>query len=126
MTTKYSRKRVLEFLKTFLPVRTRLVNCICGERRFQFWVTKNDDLRDFTVNDNFDSYEGGSLVYWSERCSGGIAVDIGAYTGIYSIMASTSGATDVFAFEPNKFYFKCKSKQRSIKSFNWHRLFADS
>jgi FkbM family methyltransferase len=56
-------------------------------------------------------YENGSLLYWQEHCKNGIAIDIGAYTGIYSIVASVSGAAKVYGFEPNKF-----SREQFVKN----------
>jgi hypothetical protein len=100
---RLTRKKVIEFFKTFMPIRERRVSCTLGTRQFDFLVSKNDDLHSFARNDNFENYENRSLLYWQENCSGGIAIDIGAYTGIYSIVAGVSGAAKVFAFEPNEF-----------------------
>jgi FkbM family methyltransferase len=47
-----------------------------------------------------DGYEGESLSAWHRIVKGGkVALDIGAYTGLYSIIAAKCGA-EVMAFEP--------------------------
>ena len=92
MKTKILKKKSIEFLNTFRFVRTRLVKCELKSIPFWFYLSKRDDLYPFTLKNNFSAYENGSLVYWQEHCKNGIAIDIGAYTGIYSIVASVSGS----------------------------------
>ncbi len=103
MKIKMLKKKLIEFLKTFQIVRTRIVKCELDSVTFWFYLTKKDDLYPFTLNNNFKNYENGSLSYWQDNCKNGIAIDIGAYTGVYSIVASASGATKIYSFEPNKF-----------------------
>ena len=99
---QFSKKKMIEFLNTFRLVKTRLVKCDLNSTPFSFYLSKKDDLYPFTLKNSFNTYENGTLLYWQQNCDGGIAIDIGAYTGIFSIVASVSGATEVFAFEPNK------------------------
>ena len=49
-------------------------------------------------------FEEKSLELWANTCTHGIALDIGAYTGIYAIKAALSGAQS-WAFEPNRVVF---------------------
>lgn len=47
-------------------------------------------------------YETEALAVWREAvCKGGVAIDVGAYTGLYSIAAALAGADRVIAVEPN-------------------------
>lgn len=51
-------------------------------------------------------FESESLAYWVDHCKPGkTALDIGAYTGLYSIIAAKQGCK-VSAFEPNTAVFK--------------------
>ncbi|RWC27858.1 MAG: FkbM family methyltransferase [Mesorhizobium sp.] len=51
-------------------------------------------------NRSGNPYEVESLIRWAEICSvGGTAIDVGAYTGLYSIIAAKQGCR-VIAFEP--------------------------
>lgn len=45
-------------------------------------------------------FEYQSVAAWVEACTHGTALDIGAYTGLYSLLAAKAGA-DACAFEPN-------------------------
>lgn len=48
-----------------------------------------------------NEFEPESFKYWMDAAKqGGIMIDVGAYTGVYSIAARKAGAS-VFAFEPN-------------------------
>lgn len=50
-------------------------------------------------------FESVSLARWVSACSHGVALDIGAYTGLYAIAAAKAGAHAV-AFEPNEKVFQ--------------------
>lgn len=51
-------------------------------------------------------FEGESVAAWVKACKdGGIAIDVGAYTGLYAILAAKNGA-ESHAFEPNPAVFK--------------------
>jgi FkbM family methyltransferase len=48
------------------------------------------------------NWEESSLTWWAEQCnSAKVVLDIGSYTGIYSLVAAASGAKRVVAFDPN-------------------------
>lgn len=50
-------------------------------------------------------FEGESVAAWIDACKpGGVAIDVGAYTGLYSILAAQNGAQS-HAFEPNPAVF---------------------
>lgn len=51
------------------------------------------------------AFEGESIAAWKDAAGGGVALDIGAYTGLYAIIAAKAGAT-VHAFEPNPAVFQ--------------------
>lgn len=53
------------------------------------------------------SFEHESIAAWRDACKhGGTAIDVGAYTGLYSFVAEKAGADRVMAFEPNREVFK--------------------
>lgn len=45
-------------------------------------------------------FESESVAAWVAACSAGLAIDVGAYTGLYAILAARSGAR-AMALEPN-------------------------
>jgi len=45
-------------------------------------------------------FEAESIAAWQAACTNGTALDIGAYTGLYALVAAKAGA-DAYAFEPN-------------------------
>lgn len=51
------------------------------------------------------TFESESIEAWKNACKNGTAIDVGAYTGIYSIIAEKEGAS-VIAFEPNYSVYK--------------------
>lgn len=50
-------------------------------------------------------FEAESISAWRSAAAGGLALDIGAYTGLYALVAATVGAK-VHAFEPNPSVFR--------------------
>jgi FkbM family methyltransferase len=57
-------------------------------------------------HDSLVSWEDSTLRIWAELSSkGGICVDVGAYLGVFAIVASLSGAKKVIALEPNPLAF---------------------
>lgn len=62
----------------------------------------NWDMVVKSYNDNNKRFENGSIAIWKEVAKGGgTMLDIGAYSGIYSMVAAKCGAT-VYAFELNE------------------------
>lgn len=66
------------------------------------------------------AFESESIAAWKAAAKKGVALDIGAYTGLYAIIAAKAGAS-VHAFEPNPAVF-----QRLIDNaeLNWVMLAA--
>jgi FkbM family methyltransferase len=76
--------------------------CELNEVTFLYSTNRKDDLFRAAKKNKLLSFEPKSLQIWQARCSnGGIAVDIGAYTGIYTVTAILSGADKIYSFEPN-------------------------
>lgn len=61
------------------------------------------DKNDMVIKASKDGkFEPESFSVWLDACCfGGIVIDVGAYTGVYSIAASKAGS-QVYAFEPNR------------------------
>ena len=105
-------RRSLEWLSNFLP--SRIHEYICDIDGIQLLIASNrkDDLLRTVRTKNLNSMEQGSLLLWKKLASqSNLVLDIGAYTGIYSMTASRSGSK-VIAFEPNE----------SIRSFLYRNL----
>jgi len=67
-------------------------------------------------------FEPETFKHWTSRTTGGIAIDVGSYTGVYCIAAALNGASS-YAFEPNpKVYDRLLANimlnLTSVKSFN--------
>lgn len=61
-------------------------------------ITEGDRVAWHAEHDE-GGFEPETLACWAELCRGGVALDIGAYTGIYAISAALLGS-DAVAFEP--------------------------
>jgi FkbM family methyltransferase len=62
----------------------------------------SDDLFALLREGKIESWEPGSLEIWKNICSrSAVVVDIGAYSGIYSLLASKVGVPVVWSVEPN-------------------------
>jgi len=76
--------------------------CKLNEIEFLYTTNRKDDLFRIAKRNRLLSFEPTSLLMWQKGCStGGIAIDIGAYTGIYTVTAILSGADQIYTFEPN-------------------------
>jgi len=69
----------------------------------------------------FGNYEGESLRIWSKLCAkagNSIVLDIGAYTGIYSLVAaSTNKNIEIHSFEPHPQTFKYFMQNMNLNRF---------
>lgn len=65
----------------------------------------NDDDVVVEMYRRYGNWEPESMSTWVKHCQGN-AIDVGAYTGIYSIAAAKAGASKVIAFEPNVEVYK--------------------
>jgi FkbM family methyltransferase len=67
-------------------------------------IEKDDTICSWLAAGN--AFETDSLARWAEICAaGGMVLDIGAYTGLFSVVAAKQGC-DVIAFEPMPMHFK--------------------
>jgi len=83
------KKRVV-FTHTFGKVKIALIS------------NPNDDLFGISRSGELGRWEPESLRIWAEICSKSEAViDVGAYSGIYSILAGKLGVKTVYSAEPN-------------------------
>lgn len=79
------------------------INCQVNNLDFKYYTKNSDDLFREAVVSKLQNFEKESMRYWTSALeNGGIAIDVGAYTGIYSILAHKAGSNFVFSFEPNK------------------------
>ena len=83
------------------PIGTHTMTSPAG-KTFSYVATAKDQLARSIVWDDLRSWETSSLKAWSELvCAADLVLDVGAYTGIYSLIACADGPTNVIAFEPN-------------------------
>ena len=77
-------------------------NCNLNGVTFHYLTNRKDDLFRLAKKNRLLSFEPDSLYIWQKGCSaGGVAIDVGAYTGIYTITGILSGADKMYSFEPN-------------------------
>lgn len=85
-----------------------------GGREFTYAADLNDLLARGIVWGNMRVWESTSVRIFSELSRNARRVlDVGAYSGIYSLIACTDGPADVIAFEPNPVIRECL--QRNIE-----------
>jgi len=71
-------------------------------REFVYWADEKDMMARGVVWENLRVWEASSLKAFSELVKDAERfVDVGAYTGIYSLVACADGDADVIAVEPN-------------------------
>jgi FkbM family methyltransferase len=79
---------------------------ILGER-ILLLSNPSDDLFGLLRERKIASWEPGSLKTWREICNrSNSVVDIGAYSGIYSLVASKMGVPNILSVEPNPYSAK--------------------
>jgi len=72
------------------------------EVKFQLLSNPSDDLFSLLRSNNLSRWEPGSLELWTLICKrSSTVIDIGAYSGIYSILAAKNGVANVISVEPN-------------------------
>ena len=92
-----------QLLKRLGPVEVRIR--LAGTK---FWIvtSSEDDHYMEALLRGMRSWESESLQTWAAICSrGGTVVDVGAYGGVYTALAISSGADRVIAYEPNPAMF---------------------
>ena len=86
-----------EFLPGKFTVRAKI-----GEIEFLYITDRRDAFLKQALIYKLSRLEKDSLKCWIEALRyGGIGIDVGAYTGIYSLAGAISGATLIKSFEPN-------------------------
>jgi FkbM family methyltransferase len=92
------------FIRKILNSHRVVFFCKVNDKTILLVSNPNDDLFDLIRNKKLDTWEPGSLATWSQICSQSQAVvDIGGYSGIYSLIASKHGVDKIWTFEPNPF-----------------------
>jgi FkbM family methyltransferase len=78
----------------------------------------SDDLFSLMRSNSFRNWEPGSLKLWTEICErSSTVVDVGAYSGIYSILAEKMGVQNLISIEPNP-----NSRVRLEKNFSLNKI----
>ena len=73
-----------------------------SSKELKLQLGSNDDHFIAAATDTFSEWEPQSLEVWENVVSkNSIVLDVGAYLGIYSLLAEKAGAAKVYAFEPN-------------------------
>lgn len=89
-TSKFLSKRRVNFACAFLDIKFKLLS------------NPSDDLFSLLRSNRLNRWEPGSLELWTSICQrSSTVVDIGAYSGIYSILAAKIGVPNVISVEPN-------------------------
>lgn len=90
------------------------------DQTFNFEVYSRDEYFFEFLNGTFQDWEKSSLEWWVNKCSSqkgpGKVLDLGAYSGIYSIAAASAGKS-VIAFEPNSETFKLLERNVKLNNF---------
>lgn len=90
-------------------------NCQINELNFRYHTNRQDALFREVLVSRLTNFEKESIRYWtSALTNGGVSIDIGAYTGIYSILAGKAGADFTYCFEPNQRIAKFLMKNLQI------------
>ena len=121
--------KVINFLFPFcLP--QRMYRHMGFKGTFAFKIEKNKlrfiNVREIIANDIFYSgifgnYEGETLRLWYEISKevNGLVIDIGAHSGIYSLVAASANKqSSIVAFEPHPNNFDLLSKNIQINEFS--------
>lgn len=96
------RRLDLLFNSRLLANRRVIFPCLLHDIKFALLSNPNDDLFSLLRSNNLKSWEPGSLAIWTAICKKSTTVvDVGAYSGIYSILAVKNGVENVFSVEPN-------------------------
>jgi FkbM family methyltransferase len=95
------------FIRKILKFHRVVFFCKVNNKTILLVSNPNDDLFDLIRSKKLNTWEPGSLAKWSQICSRSKTVlDIGGYSGIYSLLASKNGVNKIWTFEPNPFSAK--------------------
>jgi FkbM family methyltransferase len=113
------------FVNKVLDNRRLTFSCRILGIEFKMVSNPNDDLFSLLRSKTVHTWEPGSLKLWATICQRSSAVvDIGAYSGIYSIAAQKLGVKTVFSVEPNPNSRQRLEKNFSLNHINSYRLFS--
>ena len=96
--------RRIDLLFTSKYLLNRRVSFVCELQGFKINLLSNpsDDLFSLLRSNKLSRWEPGSLELWASICQrSSFVIDIGAYSGIYSILAAKKGVANVISVEPN-------------------------
>lgn len=121
--SRFSRKKCLALFKmhTWFRIVKRIplrIKCRVENKSFVYYSPSNDDLRMRAIF-NFEGWESNERDFFANvaRVSDSI-VDVGAYTGIYSLTAiAVNPAAEIVAFEPNPRLMQCIEKNFSLNRY---------
>lgn len=97
-----SLSKFRDFYYALYPGIHHEYDCNLNGVTFQYLTNRKDDLFRLAKKNRLLGFEPDSLQIWQKGCrAGGVAIDVGAYTGIYTITGILSGANKMYSFEPN-------------------------
>jgi FkbM family methyltransferase len=118
MKFKDFKKKTLHQIWEVLPGNF-IFNCQINELNFKYYTNRQDALFREALVSRLTNFEKESIRYWiSALINGGVSVDIGAYTGVYSILASRAGSDFTYCFEPNQQIAKFLMRNLQINGLN--------
>ena len=100
IVVKLCQKTNLQFVKTFH---------VSKKVSFQFWINKHDPLSQRIYQNGIQDFEHEQILYLIKKINkkDGFFLDIGSFTGLYSILASrVNPKIKVIAVEPNRAILK--------------------
>lgn len=114
------------FVNRVLDHRRVPFSCRILGIKFKMVSNLNDDLFSLLRSKTVHTWEPGSLKLWATVCQRSSAiVDVGAYSGIYSIAAQKLGVKTVYSVEPNPNSRQRLEKNFSLNHINSYRLFSN-
>ncbi len=94
-------RKALEWIQASMPSKSQIFSCSIDGVTFSYFASQGDAFQSHASKGLFDDFEDGALLEWKKLASNSdIVVDIGAYSGIFSLVAGKVGAK-VISFEPN-------------------------
>lgn len=123
MNTKVKFVRILQWISTSMPSRSKVFECEINGVKFKYQASNKDAFYHHARRGNFSDFEHGALAEWQKfALSCRLVIDVGAYSGIYSLVASTAGAR-VLAFEPNGYSVKNLKRNLEINQVTDYKLY---
>lgn len=121
--TKISRVVISRFPRRLQAVllsgalQPRILEIEIASQKFLIYSSIDDDHFQSAALNKMKNWESEVLNTWQRLCFNSmVVVDVGAYLGVYSLLASTSGAERVVAYEPNNNTFARLKQTLSLNS----------